>query len=73
MVDIKILGGAAEKIGTRRIEKEVEEERKVSDLLDLGNLDLNKYILLVNGKPAEADSEVSDSDQVVIMPRIGGG
>ncbi len=73
MVEVKILGGAAEKVGTRRLEEELEEPVSLEELLDTDGLDLGQYILLLNGQPAEADSEISDDDQVVIMPRIGGG
>ncbi|MCD6164744.1 MAG: MoaD/ThiS family protein, partial [Candidatus Odinarchaeota archaeon] len=30
-------------------------------------------IVLINGRPATLETEVKDSDQIVVMPVIGGG
>ena len=73
VVEIKILGGAVDIIGSRQLKKKVESSKKIEEIIDFGAMNLDKYILLVNGKPAKTHSEVSGDDEVVIMPRIGGG
>ena len=50
-----------------------ENPRKVSDLLKELKLDNKFFAILVNGKRAALDQNLSIDDNIVLLPRIAGG
>lgn len=73
MVKFKILGPATEIIGTREFEVKQEKPTKIRSIIKVDDLKEDRYIILVDGKSKNLDTQVSGEDRVVIMPKISGG
>jgi sulfur carrier protein ThiS len=50
-----------------------ERAMTVADLLKELNLEGKYFGILVNGKKAEPETKISETDQIVILPHIAGG
>ena len=72
MVKLKFLGYYTEVIGTREVVVRVGRAR-LKDVVRLPGVPRDEPILLVNGRPAKWDDEITDADVVVVMPPLGGG
>ena len=74
MTEIRLLGYIAELLGYRRMQIRLEKAIELGEILKFPeNMDLERIIILVNGKPATLKHAVEDGDYVVVMPVIGGG
>jgi len=75
MTEVRLLGYIAELLGYRRKQLQLEEPTELGDILKFPeNVDPERIIILVNGKPATLKHAVEDGDYVVVvMPVIGGG
>jgi sulfur carrier protein ThiS len=51
----------------------VEKSMTVADLLKELNLEGKYFGILVNGKKAEPETKINETDQIVILPHIAGG
>jgi molybdopterin converting factor small subunit len=69
---IKLVGFFRHALGKEFIEIQLEKPKKLIDLI--GELpDKERAIILVNGKNADFTTEISNDDEVIIIPIIGGG
>ncbi|MFW9824521.1 MAG: MoaD/ThiS family protein [Candidatus Thorarchaeota archaeon] len=50
-----------------------DREMLVSDLLKELNLEDKYFGILVNGKKAEPNTKIKETDEIVILPHIAGG
>ena len=50
-----------------------DKSMTVADLLKELNLEGKYFGILVNGKKAEPETKISETDQIVILPHIAGG
>lgn len=73
MVKFQILGSATEEIGDRELEVNAEKPTSIRELLGNPSLNEDRYIVVVNGKASDLDTEVTGDCKVVIMPKISGG
>lgn len=74
MVKLKLLGFISELIGIKEKEIKLNSPIKLKNIIKLPkNIDLNRLIILVNGKAASPDTLVYDEDEVLLMPIVGGG
>jgi len=76
VVKIKLIGWIADLAKFKEKEVKIETLTKVKDLLNIEKIDKideERIIVLINGKPATLETEIKDSDQIVVMPVIGGG
>lgn len=72
-VKVELGGMYREKLG-RLHELEMEPGSTVEDVLNmLGITERVQIILIRNGKHAKLDEEISDGDELVIFPPVGGG
>lgn len=72
MVKIRLIGFFRFVLGKEVIEVQLEKPTKLINVI--GELpDKERAIVLINGKNASFDSEVTNSDEVMIIPIIGGG
>ncbi len=73
-VKVKYLGYLADLAGTSEAEVEVKDGTRVEDVAPvIRKLRRSDYVLLVDGKGAEPDTQVSDGSVVVLLPETGGG
>jgi len=73
MVRVKYVGYLASLAGVREEEVDADNVR-LGDILRLkGNVNWEEIIILVNGKPANLDTRVSDGDEVTVLPFTSGG
>lgn len=73
MVKVKVLSYLAEIAGFEEREFHVDEPVKLISLIPSLEKLRDRVIVLVNGKPAGLDVEVSGEDEVTISPVFGGG
>lgn len=73
VVTIKFLGRAADIVGTKEVSREVNAPTPLRDLLEVDSAELDQFLVLVNQQASSLDSLVSDQDEIIIMPMIGGG
>ncbi len=72
MAKIRLIGFFRFVLGKELIEIELEKPTKLSEII--GELpDKERAIILVNGKNADFNTEILNSDEVMIIPIIGGG
>jgi sulfur carrier protein ThiS len=61
-------------LSTGIVEKFIPEKKMlVRDLLRELNLEGKYFGILINGKKADEDSEISPEDDITILPHIAGG
>ena len=61
-------------LSTGIVEKYIPEKKMlVRDLLRELNLEGKYFGILINGKKADEDSEISPEDDITILPHIAGG
>ncbi|MGC9072298.1 MAG: MoaD/ThiS family protein [Acidilobus sp.] len=73
-VRVKFLGYIADLVGTSEVEVEVDDRAKVEDVAPvIRRLRRSDYVLIVDGKGAEPDTEVGPGSVVVVLPETGGG
>ena len=71
MARVKLLGYLVEKNGFTEKNIDVEDGTAISSLpLDV---DWDRVVITVNGRPAKPSTKIKNEDRVVIMPVIGGG
>jgi len=73
---IKLIGWVADLAKFKEKEVKISSPIKVKDLLNIrkiDEIDEERIIVLINGKPATLETRVKNSDQIVVMPVIGGG
>jgi len=69
---IKLIGFFRFVLGKEVIEVQLEKPTKLINII--GELpDKERAIVLINGRNGGFDSEITDSDEVMIIPIIGGG
>lgn len=76
MAKIKLIGWVADLAKFKEKEMKISSPIKVKDLLNIriiDEIDEERIIVLINGKPATLETKVKNSDQIVVMPVIGGG
>jgi len=76
VVKIKLIGWIADLAKFKEKEVKIDSFTRVKDLLNIekiDEIDEERIIVLINGKPATLETEVKDSDQIVVMPVVGGG
>ncbi|MEM3833021.1 MAG: MoaD/ThiS family protein [Thermoprotei archaeon] len=72
MAKIKPVGFFRYILGKELIEIQLEKPKRLIDII--GELpDKERAIILVNGKNADFTTEISNDDEVIIIPIIGGG
>jgi len=72
--EVSIMKQLAELLETGIYESiQVERKMTVADLLEELNLEGKYFGILVNGKKAEPETKISETDQIVILPHIAGG
>ena len=72
MVKIKLLGYVASLAKFKKKEIQINKKVKVKDLLDV-KISEDRVVVLVNGISASLEADVDNSDEIVILPIIGGG
>lgn len=72
MVKIKLLGYVAGLAGFKKKEIQINKKVKVKDLLGV-KMSEEKIIVLVNGISGSLETDLSNSDEVVVLPIVGGG
>lgn len=72
MVKIKLLGYVAGLAGFKKKEIQINKRVKVKDLLGV-KMSEEKIIVLVNGISGSLETDLSNSDEVVVLPIVGGG
>ncbi|MCE4624607.1 MAG: MoaD/ThiS family protein [Desulfurococcales archaeon] len=72
-VKLKLLGYLAEVMGGREKEVEICGERRVADLINAPDIDLEELVILINGRGARPEAKVKPEDTVTILPHISGG
>jgi len=73
---IKLIGWIADLAKFKEKEIKIEFPIKVKELLnikEIDEIDEERIIVLINGKPATLETKVKNNDNVVVMPVIGGG
>jgi sulfur carrier protein ThiS len=51
----------------------VKNQQKVIDVLKKLNLESKYFVVLMNGKKVDLNTEVLENDEILILPRISGG
>ncbi|AFK23055.1 MoaD/ThiS family protein [Pyrococcus sp. ST04] len=73
---IRVMGLFSHLAGAEEIEVRIEGKRRIGDVLreviPRFN-DVKDKIIIINGKVASEDAEVSDEDFVKVMPVLSGG
>ncbi|MFX1486919.1 MAG: MoaD/ThiS family protein, partial [Promethearchaeota archaeon] len=72
MVKIRLLGYVASLAKFKKKEIQISKKTKVKDLLGV-RISEDKVIVLINGLSASLGTEVSNTDEIVVLPIIGGG
>ena len=73
MVKVKLLGHLPKSKKDREYKIDPDRPLQVKDLLSDISYDESRIIILVNGKAKSIDSLLGENDEVIIMPKIGGG
>ena len=73
MVKVKLLGHLPKSKKDREYKIDPNGPLQVKDLLSEVSYDENRIIVLVNGETKSIDSFLGEKDEVIIMPKIGGG
>ena len=72
MVEIKFIGFIAEKIGSQRLNVDLKQPMKLTDMLEV-ELSEDRCIVLINQQRGALDSLIQNGDKVMIMPVVSGG
>ncbi len=79
-VTILFFAGARERVGTGRVELEVDDDTTLGNAVDLavgnkgGNQVLSENVLLArNGAYADRSTIVNDGDEIAVIPPVSGG
>lgn len=75
-VIIKLMGLFSHLAGAKEVEIKIDGKRRVGDVLRevIPRFDeVKEKIIIINGKVATEDAEVSDCDVVKVMPVLSGG
>ena len=51
----------------------VQETQPLRSILAEKHIDPKNYIILVNGTPSTLDQEITEKDNIIILPRVKGG
>ncbi len=76
LVTVLLFAGARERVGTGRLEVEVPEDARLGDVVDkaVGDVRLPVGVMLArNGVYVDRSSEVSDGDEIAVIPPVSGG
>ena len=76
LVTVLLFAGARERVGTGRIETEVADDARLGDVVDkaVGDVPLPAGVMLArNGIYVDRSSEVSDGDEIAVIPPVSGG
>lgn len=74
MAKIKLLGYPAVVAGFKEKEIKIEGKARIREVVIFKKqINEDRIIVLVNHKPATLDTEITDKDNILIMPVIGGG
>lgn len=70
---IRTIGFAEKLLGFKEKEIKVEEEKKLSEIIDFSDVPLNLIAIIVNEQAATKDTIVNNSDKVIITQIVAGG
>ncbi|WP_297093079.1 MoaD/ThiS family protein [Thermococcus sp.] len=76
MVRIRLMGAFAHLAKARELNVKIEGKRKVDEILRelIPRYDeFHEKIIMINGHPARGDAEVTDGDEIKVMPVLSGG
>ncbi|WP_461866839.1 MoaD/ThiS family protein [Thermococcus sp.] len=76
MVRIKLMGAFAHLAGSGELSVKVEGKKRVDEILRgvIPRYDeFHDKIIMINGHPARGDAEVTDGDEIKVMPVLSGG
>ena len=72
MVEVKVIGFIAEKMGAQAVKISLKQPMKLKDMLEV-ELSEDRCIVLINHKRGTLDSLIKNGDKVMIMPVVSGG
>ena len=71
---LKIFSPLSEKIGFKEKEVKLDGKVLIKDIKELSDVPLNDYVLSINKmKVVKSDAEVTDIDELWILPMVDGG
>ena len=76
MITVKLYGLLRIESGIKEVQPEASSVKEVLDELvnhGVSKKDLGSCVILVNGKPANKRSKLTDGDTVVLMSPVAGG
>ena len=76
MARIKLMGAFAHLAGARELVVKVDGKKTVDEILRelIPRYDeFHEKIIMINGHPARGDAEVTDGDEIKVMPVLSGG
>ncbi|WP_258084897.1 MoaD/ThiS family protein [Thermococcus thermotolerans] len=76
MVRIRLMGAFAHLAKARELQVRIEGKKTVDEILRevIPRYDeFHDKIIMVNGHPARGDAEVTDGDEIKVMPVLSGG
>jgi molybdopterin converting factor small subunit len=71
---LRVFNPLSEKLGFKEKEIKLDHQTKIRDIVELSGVKLDDYVLSVNKmKVVKSDAEVSDGDELWILPMVDGG
>ncbi|MGQ9782029.1 MAG: MoaD/ThiS family protein [Nitrososphaeria archaeon] len=71
---LRVFNPLSEKLGFKEKEIRLDHRTRIKDITELSEVELDDYVLAINKmKVVKSDAEVSDTDELWILPMVDGG